>query len=506
MEFSEKKLSKLINSHPQLIEFTFAFVLFTIIVLPFYKQFPNSIVSNRDEFKHLLIAQSLTKDYSLHAEALKGIQYPPGWGAVIGFLLIIFDHKLQPIHAMTTVLAWLTGPLVYIYLRKRTEAILALAIGIFFSSHFLTITLGDTILSEPIFAAAFLLCLILLHLSMNSTWYVWILSGIFITLCMSFRTIGISLWVGAFFYLSINSKSNLRIKLLHIFCLSIIPLLYLLFLNLFYPQMGIRPDAGYGRQLLNVGITNSNGLAFETIKRTLIDIPAHTRDLIKAIIPISVGLGSKTGRLCLFTALGLIILAMIGWAKKIWRNPSPTEYSFACYIGICYLWPYTGYPRFYWPVVPLIVFYAITSFTETKFYKKWFIFSNVFLVIIIIITTMISFTKNLNIDSSRRLRKIEHNNAIEEAVAQSRILSSTPIIATISYYKLMYYFPNLKVCRLNYTNNKESHQKRISKCQATFLLSERDHKRYFDSLLKASNSSYQLVFNKAGVYLWRIRD
>lgn len=506
MKFSEKKFSKLIESHPQFIEVAFAFVLFAIIALPFYNQLPNSIISNRDEFKHLLIAQSLTKYNSLHPEAFKGIQYPPGWGAVIGFLQIIFDHKLKPIHAVTTVLAWLTGPLVYIYLRKRTEAILALAIGVFFSTHFLTITLGDTILSEPIFAAAFLLCLTLLHLSMNSPWYFWVVSGIFITLCMSFRTIGISLWIGAFFYLLINFKSNLRIKLLHIFCLSIIPLLYILFLNFFYPTMGIRPDAGYGRQLLNVGITNSNGLAFEIIKRTLIDIPAHTRDLIKAIIPINVGLGSQIGHICLFTALSLIILAIIGWAKKIWRNPTPTEYSFAYYIGICYLWPYTGYPRFFWPVVPLIVFYAITNFTETKFYNKKFVFSTIFLASIIMMTTTISLSQNFYTDTNYRLYREERTNAIKEAVVEAIKLSGTPIIATISYFKIIYFFPKLGVCRLNYITNKEDHQSRISRCKATFLLVEGYHQRCFKSLLKHGNSKYQLVFNKADVYLWHIQD
>jgi 4-amino-4-deoxy-L-arabinose transferase-like glycosyltransferase len=505
MELADKKTSNSTIPCPHFLEVIFAFVLFAIIALPFYKQIPNNFISTRDEFKHLLIAQSLTNKESLHPEALRGIQYPPGWGVIIGSLLIIFGNQLQPIHAMTTVLAWLTGPLVYIYLRKQTEAILALAIGGFTSAHFLTITLGNTLLSEPIFGVAWLLCLLLLHLSMKSHWHNWILTGIFVALCMSFRTIGISLWIGAIFYLAINSKNNFRIKLLHIFCLSIIPILYFLFLNIFHPSMRISTDAGYGAQFLNVGGTHSNEMVVGVIKRTVKYIPLHTRDLIKAMIPIKVGFGTQIGRLCLFTAISIVILAIFGWVRRIWRTPTPAEYSFACYIGICYLWPYTGI-RFFWPVVPLIAFYAITNFTDTKFYKRRFVFSTAILVSIIIMTTMISLSKNLSSYSTYRLKKAEQTNAIKGAVVEAARLSATPIIATISFYKIMYYFPNLGVCRLRYTTNKESHQKRISKCGATFLFYEVQHKHYFDLLLKSGNSNYQLVFNKAGVYLWRIQD
>jgi len=503
---SGKKTSNFTLSCPQYFEVIFAFFLFGFIALPFYTQIPSSLIFNRDEFKHLLIAQSLTNKDSLHPEALIGIQYPPGWGVVICSLFITFGSQLQQIHTMTTVLAWLAGPLVYFYLRKRTDAILALAIGGFTSAHILTITLGDTLLSEPIFGVAWFLCLLLLHLSRNSSWYSWILTGFFVTFCMSFRTIGISLWIGAIFYLAINYKNNFRVKLLHIFCLSIIPLLYFLFLNMFYPSMGISTDAGYGSQFFNRGVNPLNEMVVEIIKRTVKDIPIHTHDLIKAMIPINVGIGSLIGRLCKFTAISIVILALFGWVKRIWRTPTPTEYSFACYIGICFLWPYTGHTRFFWPVVPLIVFYAITNFTETKFYNKNYVFSTIFLASIIMMTTTISLSQNFYTDTNYRLYWAERSNAIKEAVVEAIKLSDTPIIATISYFKIMYFFPKLGICRLNYRTNKEDHQSRISRCKATFLLVEGDHQRYFKSLLKHGNSKYQLVFNEADVYLWHIQD
>jgi hypothetical protein len=276
-------------------------------------------------------------------------------------------------------------------------------------------------------------------------------------------------------------------------------------LNIFHPAIGIRADAGYGIHFFRTGLTSSNEMVVGIIKRTVKDMPLHTRDLIQAMIPTNVS-GPRVRRFGLFTASGLLILALLGWVRRIRRTPTPMEYTFACYLGICYLWPYTGYPRFYWPVVPLIVFYAITNLTEMKFYKKRAVFSTIVLGSIIIMAAMVSLSKNLSVPLTYRLERAEHEMAIKEAVIEATRLSATPIIATMSYFKVMYYFPDIRICRLRHTTNQESHQRRINKCGATFLLLAKILPDYYNSLLIHANSEYQLVFRKAGVYLWHIQS
>ena len=169
MEHPEKKPTLLSASNSHYVEAALAIVLFTIAALPYYQQIPNDLIGYPDEYKHLLIARSLATTGGLDQQNLMGIQYPPGWGTVIYILSTVFNNHLKAAHVLNTVLAWLTGPLVYLYLRKQTNPLLALAIGGYASLHVLTIALGDSLLSEPIFGVVWLICLIWLHRSMK-TW------------------------------------------------------------------------------------------------------------------------------------------------------------------------------------------------------------------------------------------------------------------------------------------------------------------------------------------------
>jgi len=486
------------------IEAAIAFCLFAVAALPFYMQIPNDLIGNRDEYKHILVAQSLAESEGLKSQVYDRIQYPPGWGTVIYFITILFRDHLRVAHVLTSLLAWLTGPLVYIYLRSLIKPVLALAIGGLTSVHFLTVCLGDTLMSEPIFGVTWFACLFWLRRPTGLHWCGWLIAGTIIALCMSFRTIGISLWIGTICYLVFNSKNKLRTKLLYMGCLTIVPILCLAFLNSAQPTMGIRPDMGYGGQFFGCRIVDSHRPLTGIILRTVKDVPAHTRDLMEAIIPIKIVHTSQIVRLIWITIVGLIMaLALLGWVKRISQNPTPLEYALACYLGICYLWPYINYPRFFWPVVPLIWYYACTSLTE-QIIKQRSDLTIAIIAFVIIIAILISFSTNLAITTSHRLFVVEHEMALKDAVVEAKKISNDPI-ATISYFKISYHFPNVSLCPLTYSTKKEHHQDRIQKCKAGFLLVEPQHQLYFNSLLNKEKSRYELIFQRFNVKLWKIK-
>lgn len=249
---SIKKDIVLVKPSALVIEIAVALAIFAVAALPFYLQIPNDLIASRDEYKHLLIARSIASGNGLNPPTPVPIQYPPGWGATLCFTAHLLGDRLEAAHVLTSLLAWLTGPLVFVYLRSRIRPILALGIGGLTSVHILSIRLGDTLLSEPIFGVTWFACLLLLRRPLALRYHGWLFAGALIALCMSFRTIGISLWVGTICYLALNYKAKLRLRLLYIMCLSIVPILYLGSLNTIQPSMGIRPDRGYGSQFLRV--------------------------------------------------------------------------------------------------------------------------------------------------------------------------------------------------------------------------------------------------------------
>lgn len=243
--------------------------------------------------------------------------------------------------------------------------------------------------------------------------------------------------------------------------------------------------------------------------RTVKDVPAHTHSLMRAIIPTSRKWTSPSGRrLIRYTSIVIasvvIALAFLGWLRSMWRAPTPAEYAFACYIGICYLWPYPQYPRFFWPVVPLILYYACTNFTELQPNPRRFEPSVAIMTCAIVAAAIMSFAISLPVVKAHRAALARHEKALKDAAIVASRQSQTPI-ATISYFKITYHFPNTPLCPLHYTSEREDHENMIHRCGAESLLIEAHLRSYFKSLLTESNSIYERIFERNGVELWRIK-
>jgi hypothetical protein len=121
---------------------------------------------------------------------------------------------------------------------------------------------------------------------------------------------------------------------------------------------------------------------------------------------------------------------------------------------------------------------------------------------------MISLVKNTSVSYKRRAYFTANQMAFKEAVVEATKLSPEPVIATIAYSRIEYWYPNIKTCRLHLTAASKVHQSKIKQCGANYLLSgSRFTQHYlFKTLLAEGNSKYQLVFQNDVFSLWHIQN
>jgi len=484
-----------------------AIVVFAVAAWSYYCQVPNTTVADRDEYKHLIVARSLAHGTGLNPRSPRPIQYPPGWGATLFLVQRVFGERLEVAHALTSLLAWSVGLLTFLYLLGRTGFWLSLAMGALCSAHVLSVRMGDTLLSEPIFAAAWMGGLFLMRRADGLRWHRWLLIGVAVALCMSFRTIGVALWIGAGVNLAITSRARPRARLGRIASLSLAPVAWLIILTITQPAMGISPGRGYGWQFLHERASESHGPAVSLAVRTARDAPNHVRDFTAALVPVEIPEGPWSSRLVRLAALGIIVLAFVGWVRCVRRAPGPMEYALAAYLAICFVWPYFG-PRFFWPVVPLCLYYACAGILGPRPGEKAGKGGFAAVALAFAAAAAISFCSNLPHATAGREGIAGQVQGLRDAVAEAKRspdLGDAPM-AAISCFKVFYYFPGARVCALDYTDKPEAHLAAIRECRARWLLVDVGQLPYFKPLIAGHRSQFEMRFTGGGVSLWQVAE
>jgi len=420
--------------------------------------------------------------------------------------------SVATVHLLTTLLAWFAGPVTAWYAAKRMSSVVAIAIGVVVSSHALNIGLGDTLLSEPLFTLMILLFALFIDRWGNrDSLKIAFLAGGLAAICFSLRSIGFAVWAGVLLGTLFRQSPRWPRRLVLCLATSVLPACYLVVVSLLRARPEAPSDAGYASQLFVIGTDRSKWLPLAFVQRLLRDAGEHFTNLLASLSPVHTEPGPVVLVITLMT-LAVMALATVGWLRCFPGNRCVLAWTILCYLGVVFIWPHF-YPRFTWPIVPLLYVFAIETLGGCVRDEESVTTSKRRLVTVCLLigVALSAWLHNLNRPPLHRDQRAALMEAIVTATDYIRTQdnSPAPVIATLSDLETHYYLPQAKVVLMqgpfdDYVCDPAEQWKRIRENDVRWVLSGPGLTRYLEPLAKRHGDALQLVFETPDIRVWQV--
>ena len=501
-------------------------VAFALTALPFALQIPNDLVIGYDAMKYVVTARSIYEGTGLETGAPVSSQYPPGWPMIMAILFCASGWKPIAAHVLTSVLCWALGPLVYLYARRRTNPWIALALGVYFGAHFLTVRFGDQICSDPAFGVALWSLLLLAGSKRPANSFLrGLLLGALAAALTSLRTVGLAVWAGLLAGAVVRrmeapageespgeaKATGWKTRCAELAGLAAPMAAYLLMLSAWSPAASVRTGSGYGSQFFTMRIEPGQGLLPGIISRTLGDAYYHLRDARVAMLPADVG-NSLPALVPKVLVICVLLLAAAGCFRQMLRRREVYPWITASYLSLCFIWPYFS-ARFIWPVVPLLVLHAASLlFPERSeseagtepagrliHLRKW---GSVSLAAVLAAAAVSALTASWLNPRPQREEITAQRNAFRDAVGVISLGGGT--VATIDTWGVYYYRREVPVCPLSWIAGPEQQLSRMRQSRAAWLLGAEYTSAHTDQLVARHPEMFEPVLIRKEVSLYRV--
>ena len=478
-------------------------VAFALVAAHFFMGPANETINNRDEFKYVMLADSFLHGQDLTTAVGVPVQYPPGWPLVLAAIKK-FDGDFRAMHRTSAALVWLGGVLTVAYAATFIPALPAIAVGLLFVTHGMSLQLGGRLMSEPLFVVFLVATLLYLRV-----WYsphrrpCLLLMGLLSAACMSVRTIGVVVWVAAVANEFISGRDGSR-KIIHqALMISAIPLTYVVCLTVLQPEAAVDTDNRYVHDFIRNRIDVGGATLGSLLQRTLSDLNLHARDLLTAINPVA-GLGPRWNMVETIGSISVLVLAGCGIILRRRETNFLLCSVPALYLGVHFLWPYF-YPRFFWPLLPLIYTFAVIGADDIRRAALPAISSNMLYLLISLAAGVIA-AYNLSGTDTYRGGAAARDEAFRDGLNRSLITQAPDAsqVATISVFKLKYFAPYVEIIPLPYRAEAEDYWRIITSRHAGWLLIARNHDDYFASLLAQRPTHFTETYRDSRFSLYRV--
>jgi len=504
---------------------------FSLTAIPFVRQIPSDIVAGCDLMKYMVVARSIYEGNGLGPGAPFGSQYPLGWPLIMAGLFKLTGWYPAAAHLLTSLFCWATGPLVYMFLRRRLPPWLALLTAVYFGNHCLTVQYGDYIHSEPAFVFLFWAVLLLADArAPRSPLLKYSLLGAGCVALTAVRTAGIAVWLGLLAHCLVRAPARdetrsaapprtWRQRLAGAGLLSLPMLLYQLAMLAFAPASAVRVDEGYGGQFFATRIDAGGNVIIGVLRRTLADLVYHVRDMRVAMLPVDVG-NSPLALLPKIVMVAVLLLAAGGCIRLLLARRDSACWAATAYLALCFIWPYFS-ARFIWPVVPLLVCWAILAPSLWRRDRaagrkartdngdarsaaglhrtRWAAIATGGLLAVAALASIAGATMQ---PRPQRERLAANQTGFEEAMAIISERGGT--VATIERHGVHYYDRNIRVCPLRWSPDPETHLEKIRSCGANWVLGSAFTTDPLKPMLRGHPGAFKLVLRRGDVRLYAV--
>jgi hypothetical protein len=317
-----------------------------------------------DNAAYVSLAHSLTEEGAYRELWTAGepphSKYPPVFPLLLGLPLLLGVKGWVGLKMVPVLCTLLAGVFTFLWVREREGVAPAAGVALLVALSDGVLDYSRWILSDPTFLA----------LTVAGLWALerargrrtgsaaptapregWVVLGLaFVLMAYFTRSAGIPLVVAALLWLALERQWRAGGAFLAVF--GILAALWwwrgripgegayaseFLLLDPYQPELG---RVGVGDMLGRMG---ENAVAYVT-----------------RLIP--EGVVGLEGPLLGVLGIGLVLLALVGWLRALWKDRGPAELFLPLYFGLLLLWPvvWSG-DRFALPLLPLLFFYAATA-------------------------------------------------------------------------------------------------------------------------------------------------
>ena len=188
-------------------------------------------------------------------------------------------------------------------------------------------------------------------------------SGLGVAVCMSMRTVGLTLLFGCIAFYFFSPINGRRQKLTRLGATLLIPLIYLGYISTFQSTDGQPDQLGYieqfSRRYLSPAVLSNPEATLTLFVRFLIK---HFHQLLYVLWPTDIYKELPRALFYLISFLSLGVMGL-GWTYALFQNKTPAEWFVVFYLTIIFLWPY-GAQRFFMPILPLLYGYLAHGVTS----------------------------------------------------------------------------------------------------------------------------------------------
>jgi hypothetical protein len=281
-------------------------------------------------------------------------KYPPVFPLLLAGAMALGVKGWVGLKAIPFLSTLLAGLFTFLWVRGRAGLTLAAAVALLLALSDGVLYYSHWILSDPTFLALTIGALWALERAgkpreeIEPSSRSWLSLGFALVILAYFtRSAGLPLVVATLAWLGLGR----RWKALASFMVA-----FLLPAGLWWLRGRLRGGSEYGSEfwfidpyrpeLGRVGVTGLLGRVWENLL-----------DYVTNLIP--EGIVGGDGWFLLPLGLALVLLALVGWGRRLGRKPDVAEFFFPLYAGLILLWPgvWSG-DRFALPLLPLLLFYA----------------------------------------------------------------------------------------------------------------------------------------------------
>jgi hypothetical protein len=381
----------------------------------------HSVMAAPDEFSYLLIADNLLHGAGISTQATLGRDtfYPPGYPLLLAGVGRVFGLTAFHAHVLNAVLLSLATVIVFLLARHllgmlaegerrrfqtSTDATewLAVLIAALFASNWHVLEGALYVFSEPAF-----MVVTFAWLALGLRWREWYLHpeqtfflALLVVAAWSLRGAGIVCvgTMGIFALLHIRRRAFFK-PVTALVIVAVVAALYQISIAWASPEKslaaGANTDNSYTHQLLH-GITQNNTLHFSdprqwpALAARIGDLVfSHLNDYAGSFIPWF----REAPDYLFLNIIGKIfgLLGLLGWLHRLLRRHSSThflELYVLLYVALYLVWPFNMI-RFWAPVLPLMLVYAVDALRQFSRWEGWKVRGSASAVAMLLLTLLL---------------------------------------------------------------------------------------------------------------------